>query len=279
MQDAFAHCAELVRTADHDRYITALFAPAEHRDALLALYAFNAEVARVRDVAREPMPGEIRLQWWREVVCGERSGEAPANPVAAAFLATIDRYNLAVEPLSALIEAHRFDLYDEPMARLSDLEDYARETASALIAIAARILTGVSLESAAESAGIAQMIAGISRALPLHASRGQIFLPIELLSQHGVSPQDIFAGQSSAGLNAALQELRNVARQHLARARQSVKATQPEALAAFLPVALVGPSLRRLERSDAFSPTEISPWRRQWLIWRAARNPARIAAV
>ena len=278
MQDAFAHCAEVVRTADHDRYLAALFAPAEHRDALLALYAFNAEVARVRDVAREPMPGEIRLQWWREVVFGERSGEAAANPVAAAFLAAVQRYNLAVEPLNALIEAHRFDLYDEPMARLSDLEDYARETTSALIVVAARILTGVSLESAAEPAGIAQAITGISRTLPLHASRGQLFLPIELLSQHGVNPQDVFAGQSSAGLNAALQELRNVARQYLARARQSIKAMDAEALAAFLPVALVGPSLRRLEQSDVFAPTEISPWRRQWLIWRAARNPARIGA-
>src|ERR1700761_6571667 len=112
MQDAFAHCAELVRTADRDRYIATLFAPADRRDALFALYAFNAEIARVRDVAREPMPGEIRLQWWREVVIGERSGEAAANPVGAALLATIQRYNLAIDPFCALIEAHRFDLYD-----------------------------------------------------------------------------------------------------------------------------------------------------------------------
>jgi len=49
------------------------------------------------------------------------------------------------------------------------------------------------------------------------------------------------------------------------------------ALPAFLPVALVRPSLDRAERGDAFAPAEISPWRRQWLLWRAARNPARIA--
>src|ERR1700733_14955696 len=115
MQEALAPCAEIVRTADRDRYIATLFAPAEHRDALFALYAFNAEIARVRDVAREPLPGEVRLQWWREVIGGERSGEAAANPVAAALLATIRRYDLAVERLSTLVEAHRFDLYDEPM--------------------------------------------------------------------------------------------------------------------------------------------------------------------
>ena len=86
MQDAFAHCSELVRSADRDRFLAALFAPVQHRDALLALYAFNIEVARVREVAREALPGEIRLQWWREVLSGERGEEASANPVAAALL-------------------------------------------------------------------------------------------------------------------------------------------------------------------------------------------------
>ncbi len=96
MQDAFAYCAELVRTADRDRFSSSLFAPAQHRGALHALYAFNVEVARVREVAREPLPGEIRLQWWSEVLRGERAEEASANPVASALLTVIERYRLAV---------------------------------------------------------------------------------------------------------------------------------------------------------------------------------------
>src|ERR1700722_8038738 len=122
MQDPFAYCAELVRQADRDRFLAALFAPAEHRDALNALYAFNIEIARVREVAREALPGEIRLQWWCEVLDGERREEASANPVAAALLPTIERYRLAVAKLQDLIEARRFDLYDEPMAAMADLE-------------------------------------------------------------------------------------------------------------------------------------------------------------
>ena len=89
---------------------------------------------------------------------------------------------------------------------------------------------------------------------------------------------DLFAGRSSAGLVAALAELRNLARRHLAAASEGVKALPDRAIPAFLPVALVRPSLDRLERSDPFAPVELAPWRRQWLIWRAARNPARIAS-
>ena len=91
MDNDFTRCAALVREADRDRYLAALFAPADKRDALFALYAFNVEIARVRDVAREPMPGEIRLQWWREALEGKRDGEARAHPVAAALRATLAR--------------------------------------------------------------------------------------------------------------------------------------------------------------------------------------------
>ena len=64
----------LVRRHDRDRFQTALFAPAAHREALFALYAFNYEIARVREIVREPMLGRIRLQWWREAMAAAFAG-------------------------------------------------------------------------------------------------------------------------------------------------------------------------------------------------------------
>ncbi len=199
-----------------------------------------------------------------------------ANPVAAALLDAIARYRLPASILTDVIEAHRFDLYDEPMATAADLENYARRTSSAVIALAAQIL-GVQVKAVAEPAGIAMAIAGLLRALPLHAARHQLYVPVELLQRHGVSPEDIFARRSSAGLHAALAELRDLAWSRLAAVRQALPSLPPQALSAVLPVALVPPSLNRLQRSDAFAPKELPAWRRQWLIWRAARNPMRIA--
>lgn len=275
MPEALAHCAELVRAADRDRYLATLFAPAARRDALFALYAFNSEITRVPEVARETLPGEIRLQWWRDVLGGERGGEANANPVAAALLDTLARHELEADQLIDLIDAHRFDLYEEPMARIADLESYLRKTSSALIGVAAHILGG-DAEAAAGPAGIAFGIAGLLRALPRHAARHQSYVPLEILDRHGVRRDDLFTRQSSRALNAALAELRDLARRHLAAARAHMSALPPEALPAFLPVALARPWLERLERSDPFASAGMSPWRRQWLIWRAARDPRRI---
>ena len=104
MQDAFAHCEALVRAADKDRFLATLFAPAEHRDALLRALCFQLEIARVREVVRDPLAGEIRLQWWSDVLDGAGRGEVEAHPVAAALLASIARYRLPVEPFKALVD-------------------------------------------------------------------------------------------------------------------------------------------------------------------------------
>src|SRR5262249_53819170 len=115
MPDPAAHCEALVRAAARARYLAALFAPAEHRGALHALYAFNLEVARVRELAHEPLAGEIRLQWWSDALGGERRGEAAAHPVAVALSAASAPYDPPGEPLAALIAARRFDPYHEPV--------------------------------------------------------------------------------------------------------------------------------------------------------------------
>lgn len=276
MQDPFAYCAEFVRTADRDRFIAALFAPPQSRRALHALYAFNAEVARVREVAHTALPGEIRLQWWSEVLGGQRAEEARANPVAAALLATIERHSLSPARFIDLIEARRFDLYDEPMPTIGAFESYALTTSSALLTMAAQILGGGEVEAVTRPAGIGYALAGVLRAFPRHAARGRLYLPTELIERHRVRPYDLFAGRSSPALGAAFAELRDRGRRHMDVAHEHMRALPPQAVPALLPVALVRPTLARLERSDPFAATEIPPWRRQWLMWRAARNPARI---
>ena len=102
MQEAHAYCEALVRTADKDRYLASLFAPAAARRHIHALNAFASEIARVRDAARAPMPGEIRLQWWRDMLKGEGRGEVSANPVAAALLDTVASCALPTQRLIAL---------------------------------------------------------------------------------------------------------------------------------------------------------------------------------
>ena len=264
----------VVRSLDRDRYLADLFAPAAARPHLFALHAFNAEVARVRDAVSEPMPGEIRLQWWRDAIRGDGGG----NPVATALVETIGRFHLPLAAFDNLIEARSFDLYDDLMPSLNSLEGYAGDTSSALIQLAAIVLAegrDPGTADVAGHAGVAYALTGLLRALPLHASRRQCFLPADRMERLGVDIEEMFAGKSSPALLTLLAELRAAARRHLVAARAGIAGLAPELLPAFLPVALVAPYLDRMDRSgyDPFrTPVEIAPWRRQWLLWRAART-------
>jgi phytoene synthase len=276
MQDAFLHCEELVRAGDKDRYLATLFAPAKYRRALFALYAFNFEVARVREVAREAMAGEVRLQWWRDVLSGSGRGEVAAHPVAAALRDVVVRYTLPPRKLADLIDARRFDLYNEPMQDVAALEQYAAQTSSALMELAARILADGREPGAREflhHAGIAYAIGGLLASFAIHASRGQLYVPLEVLNRHHARTADVYAGQPTVELRAALAEMRLHARAHLSTARRLVADMPDSVMPAVLPVVLVKPTLARMERRlyRPFRVARLAQWRRQWLLWRAAR--------
>jgi 15-cis-phytoene synthase len=277
MQDAFTHCEQLVHDGDKDRFLATLFAPEKYRRALLALYAFNLEVARVREIAREPLPGEVRLQWWADVLSGSGRGEVAANPVAVALREVVVRYRLPPKMLADLIEARRFDLYDEPMPNLSALELYAEKTSSVVIDLAGRILSdgrNPAIAELAQHAGIAYAIAGLLRSFPILAARRQLYVPLEVLQRHHAQTEDVFAAKPTLELRAGLAEMRLHARRHLADARLLLGSMPASVASAVLPVALVRPSLARMERRRyrPFTISEFAQWRRQWILWRAARS-------
>jgi phytoene synthase len=203
-----------------------------------------------------------------------------ANPVAAALDETIVRFRLPRQAFVDLIDARVFDLYDDPMPTLDDLEGYCGETSSALIRLASLALSAddPGPADAAGHAGVAYALTGLLRAFPWHARRGQVYLPASILESHGVPRDDIVNGRPSRGLLAALSQMRGVARLHLEQARALAGVIPVEATPAFLPVALAPAFLDRMERRD-YDPfataVDVPPWRKQWILWRAARRIGR----
>jgi 15-cis-phytoene synthase len=275
---SYAHCEALIRAADRDRYVASLFAPEGSRQHLHALYAFANEIARVREAAREPLPGEIRLQWWRDALEGEGRGGVSANPVAAALLDTVERCALPTERLIALVDAHTFDLYDDAMPSLADLDTYAEQIAGTLFALAAEILGGTdhpdAITAAAAPAGVAYGVAQRLRTFPHDLARRQLFVPLDLLGRYSVTRGGIEAHQNTAGLRGALAALRDHARAAFARFLAAAPGIPEAGAPAFLATALVPPLLARLDAAaaDPFASVEAPQWRRQWALWRAARR-------
>src|SRR5438105_11594007 len=170
--DRLSPVAALVRRHDRDRYQTVLFAPAARREALFALYAFNYEIARVRESVTQPMLGQIRLQWWREnIAAAFEDGPVRHHPVAEALTGAIRGLALTRAHFDRLIDARETDLDDQPPPSLAALEEYAEASSGRLLQLALEML-GVHDPGAGEAGlhvGIAYSLAGLLRAMPVHA--------------------------------------------------------------------------------------------------------------
>ena len=274
-QDA-QFCADLVRSHDFAPYASTLFVPAEQRRALLAIYAFNVEISRVRELVSQPLPGEIRLQWWTDMLAGEGHGGIEGNPVAAELNLSIKNCRLPVQLLSRLVDEHLFDLYNDPMPTMAALEGYVQDTTSALFSLGACVAGWQSpdIEHLARHAGLAQGIAQVIAALPLDASRRQLFVPLQLLESHGSAMEEVFAGKETAKLRAALDQLIGEASGHLETALALLPGVPPQVRPVFLPLAGVANDLLRMARADTdlFQPHVTSRLRTLWTLWRASRS-------
>ncbi|MEW6631984.1 MAG: phytoene/squalene synthase family protein [Pseudomonadota bacterium] len=266
---------DAVRAADHDRYLSALYAPADKRDALLALYAFNAEIAGVRDRIHEPLPGEVRLQWWRDVITAEGEAET-GHPIADALNAAIVANHLPKTAFDNMLEARIFDLYDDPMPSRTDLEGYCGETAAALIQLTAIALDAKEAPRFAElagRAGCAQAITGLLLLLPLHRRRGQCYVPADILAAAGSSPEEFVEGDGGPGAQRAVAAMIALAREHLNAFQKSAPALPVALRPAFLPLALTRAYLEKMEkggRSPLTASVTLSTLRRHWLLLRHA---------
>jgi phytoene synthase len=274
--DSAVFCADLVRSHDFPRYAASLFAPATERRALLALYAFNAEIVRVRDQVTQPLPGEIRFQWWTDMLVGHVHGSVEGNPVAAELLRAIRNFGLPVEPLSLLVEEHQFDLYNDPMPTMAALEGYLAATSSALFGLAARIMAPPTeiTEHLARHAGLAQGIVQIIANLPRDAAHRQLFLPEQLLASHKCNVEGVFAGKETPSLHAVLDQVADEARQHFTTASLLLRQVPPSVRPVFLPLSQARHDLSRLMRPgrNPFAPQPSSRLRTLWTLWRASRS-------
>ncbi len=251
-----------VRRFDRERYLAALFAPAAKREALFVLYAFNYEVARVREIVSQPMLGQIRLQWWREVIEAAFAGVPPRrHEVASPLAAVIREYALTRAHFDRLVDARERDLADEPPPTLAALENYGEATSASLMLLALEILgvQGGAAVTAAREVGVAYALTGLLRAMRFHARAHRSYIPADVASAAGCDPGDYAALRPTAGISRAAATIGAAAAERLAAVRGM--RLPRGALPALLPAVAAGRALRQLRRAgnDPFDPRIAAP--------------------
>jgi phytoene synthase len=208
--NALSYCAGQVRQYDHDRFMTAIFAPTAARENLFALYAFNIEIAKVREAVSEPLIGRMRLQWWRDTLDRLYAGETIAHAVAAPLGEAIRAASLDQAVFERLIDARETDLEGAPPKDMRALEAYAEGTGAPLLALAFRLAGAADADpEAARLIGTAWSLTGLLRAVPFHARQRRLYLPQDVLAANAVRIQrllDLKPGEGFADAVRAVAE-------------------------------------------------------------------------
>lgn len=256
-----SYCAGLVRDQAFGRYLATLFAPATVRPALFGLYAFDHQIAKVRQVVSEPMAGLIRFQWWRDALDAIAGGNpAPAHPVAQALQDAWPRLAIARSRLDAAIDARERELEKAPPETLPALEQHLVATSSGVVLTALELL-GVRDQPARDAGlevGLAIGLADLLREIDVDRARA-LFLPEDVLGRHGIAPEAVREAGSPGVFAPAIRELADRARAHLCKARRSRHRVPRQALPALLPGVMVGHQLRGLRSLGAVSGPRRQP--------------------
>lgn len=250
-EPSLSYCADMVRRHDHDRYLTALFAPAGCREDLFALYAFNLEVAKTREVVSEPMLGQIRLQWWRDTVEEAFAGTPKHHEVVMPLTAAIVRHQPDRSLFARLIDGREADLEDEAPADLDCLVNYAEVTGAPVTQLAAQFLgpRDAATMEAARLIGTGWALTGILRAVPFLARGRRSRLPVNLMAASAVSEPALFDLKPEPGLAKVVSAVAEAAAGKLQAARALRKDVAKAALPALLPARLADHYLRRLKKA------------------------------
>jgi len=252
-----------------DRYLAATLAPVGVRSALAALAAFSAEVARIPATVSEPLLGEIRLQWWRDVLTEGRDGRLSGHPVADAMIAAGAHGRFSADLLEKMIDARAFDLSGAMPESDAELKSYlaATEGSAFLLAMCALGASRTDVEELAASAGYVYGVArGLCR-LPMLLHNGGVILPALRLKDAGIDPARLTSGPGGAELDSALRRLAEAmimdARSVLAEIRVRARGLARPHRAALLPLAMVEPYFRaQSSHRIRIEPADVSPVRR-----------------
>ena len=257
------------------RYFSLLYAPADRRDQLCALYVIDAELRESAQSANHDV-AHTRLQWWRAEVDRLVNG-CPQHPATRLLNdgRVVDRASFA--KLHEAVVAADMDLARMTYENMRELRAYCSRSGGAIQELMAAQLVAPSpleepLRATANRIGIGVRQSEILRDLRQDAYAGRVYLPQDRLTGHNVTLEDLRGREVAPRLKAALSEFRDAVQEELRAALASASAT-------LRPLLVLGALHRRLldriaarDFDVATSRIDLGPIEKPWTAWRAARS-------
>ena len=247
-----------VKRFDYDRWLACLFTPEDSRKSVMALLAFNTEIARIRETVSEAMLGDIRLQWWRDALTDITNGTVRSHPVTQALHELNQAIPIDFSLMQEMIDMRAKDLDPAPIASEGELIVYADTTSGNLHRLIYNAIGGADLSGKVEAvvrSGRAYALTGILRAIPFHARNNLLLLPLSVITSHDLDETTVFKAENQPKFKLILKFIKELADEEFLKSFELSLALSRHEKPAVLCNALTGIYLNKLEKVN-FEPAD-----------------------
>ncbi|GFU50032.1 NADH dehydrogenase complex I, assembly factor 6 [Nephila pilipes] len=250
--DSHRYCLEAVRKYDYENYLCTLLLSEPVKSAAIAIRAFNVEIAQVRDSVSTSSIGQMRMIFWKEALDKTFAGNPPEHPITQELAKHINRVKLSKSWFQRLINSREIILNDKPFVSVKDLENYCDQAVASVfyLILQASGISDMNCDHAANHIGKSQGICNFLRGIPFNASKGRLFLPLEIMSKYKISQEQLFRPEQKKNLQDGIFELSTLAHQHLQLGRKLSSDLPKQAKHVFLPAVAAEVYLNSLQQTD-----------------------------
>jgi squalene-associated FAD-dependent desaturase len=197
--DAYRVCRGIARSQAKNFYFAFLALPRHKRNAICAVYAFMRHADDISDEeSLSKADRRARMAAW--IAAWHHAAETgrTEDPVFIALNDARIRFRIPIVLLDQLVEGTAIDLSEEhdaeeTFADFPALRRYCYLVASVVGLVCIRIFgyRGPVAEKFAEELGVAFQLTNILRDVREDAERGRVYLPVDELARHGLTPETL----------------------------------------------------------------------------------------
>lgn len=253
-RESIQYCFDSVKKVDYPNYFCSTFLDKETKISVLAIRAFNIEIASIKS-SKSFEASRARMEWWKESIKSIYKNEYVKHPVLLVLREVILKKKLSQTWFLKVLDARMNDLSIAQPKSLDDLVDYSEATASSLLYLALESgdIRNIQADHAASHLGKAIGLTTILKALPYHSLENQVYVPIDLTLKHNVSAEQFIRKEITQEGRNLIYEIANIANQHLEFSRELINEVPEKARPILLPAGFCDDYLKTLMSVD-FDP-------------------------
>ena len=194
LRASYERCRQLNAAHGRTYYLATLLLPPSKRPYVHALYGYARHADEFVDSLERPDPAQL-LTWSDVLRTALRTGTS-TDPVAAATVHTVQRWDIPVAHFDAFLHSMQMDITVSEYPTYADLQSYMYGSASVIGLQMLPILEPLSEEpyEPARRLGEAFQLTNFIRDVGEDLLRGRVYLPVEDMTAAGVSRADLERG-------------------------------------------------------------------------------------